>query len=173
MNLTHSGSYSDTLTSQSNCNSISVLNFVVITIPVPRITVVDNCDGTSTLTAINYTGNLLWSNGQTTAVITVNVAGIYSVTQTINSCASVAGSAVASPKLPPVVIAESKEVCEGSSVQLSGAPSGGNWSGTGIIGNVFNAQGLLPGIYSATYTYSQGSCPTTASANIKVKARST
>src|SRR5215208_6154183 len=101
MNLTHSGSYSDTLISQSNCNSISVLNFVVITIPVPRITVVDNCDGTSTLTAINYTGNLLWSNGQTTAVITVNAAGTYTATQTINGCTSTTASGIASPKTTP------------------------------------------------------------------------
>jgi hypothetical protein len=43
----------------------------------PTVTVVDNCNGTSTLTASDYTGSLLWSPGGSTDVsITVSTAGI-------------------------------------------------------------------------------------------------
>ena len=52
----------------------------------PTVTVVNNCNGTSTLTASNYTGSLLWSNGTTTDGNTVNTAGTYTVTQTVSGC---------------------------------------------------------------------------------------
>lgn len=64
----------------------------------PTVGVVNNCDGTSTLTASGYTGTLLWSTGATTATITVSAAGTYTVTQTITGCESAAGSGVAAPK---------------------------------------------------------------------------
>lgn len=67
----------------------------------PSVAVVDNCNGTSTLTASGYTGTLLWSTGDTTAVITVGSAGTYTVTQTVNGCTSPAGSGSASPKTTP------------------------------------------------------------------------
>lgn len=67
----------------------------------PMVTVVDNC-GTSTLTASGFTGNLLWSIGATTASISVNAAGTYTVTQTINGCTSLSGTGTATPKTIPV-----------------------------------------------------------------------
>jgi hypothetical protein len=45
----------------------------------PVVNVVNNCDGTSTLTASEYTGTLLWS---TTVSITVQTAATYTVTTT-------------------------------------------------------------------------------------------
>ena len=65
----------------------------------PGVTVVNNC-GNSTLTASGYTGTLLWSNGATTASITVTAAGTYTVTQKVNGCTSPAGSAIAAPRTP-------------------------------------------------------------------------
>ncbi|SDX63067.1 hypothetical protein, partial [Flavobacterium degerlachei] len=67
----------------------------------PTVSVVNNCNGTSTLTASNYTGSLLWSNNATTASITVSTAGTYTVTQTVNGCTSSNGSGVAAPKTTP------------------------------------------------------------------------
>src|SRR4029079_11997970 len=66
----------------------------------PIVSVADNC-GTSTLTANSYTGSLLWSNGATTLSITVTTAGTYSVTQTVNGCASPSGSGIAAPNAIP------------------------------------------------------------------------
>ncbi|MEJ7829468.1 MAG: hypothetical protein WKF91_14765, partial [Segetibacter sp.] len=67
----------------------------------PTIGVVDNCDGSSDLTASNFTGALLWSNGATTSSIHVTSAGTYTVTQTVNGCTSPAGSGTAAPKTTP------------------------------------------------------------------------
>ena len=49
----------------------------------PVVTVNNNCDGTSTLTASGYSGSLLWSTSETTPSITVSVGGDYTVTQTV------------------------------------------------------------------------------------------
>jgi hypothetical protein len=49
----------------------------------PTVIVTDNCDGTSLLTATNFTGALLWSTGETTPSITVTTAGTYTVTQSV------------------------------------------------------------------------------------------
>ncbi|MBW8332102.1 MAG: hypothetical protein K0M40_08795 [Prolixibacteraceae bacterium] len=68
----------------------------------PTINVVNNCDGTSTLTASGYTGTLLWSTTETNASITVSIAGTYTVTQTVNGCTSLAGSGTAAPKTAPL-----------------------------------------------------------------------
>src|SRR5678816_2951029 len=54
----------------------------------PSVGVVDNCNGTSTLTASGFTGSLKWSTNETTTSITVSSAGTYTVTQTINGCIS-------------------------------------------------------------------------------------
>ena len=68
----------------------------------PVITVVNNCNGTSKLTASSYTGTLLWSpGGSKTTSITVSTAGTYSVTQTISGCTSAAGTGIAVPRTTP------------------------------------------------------------------------
>lgn len=67
----------------------------------PTVTVSDKCDGSSDLTASNFTGSLLWSTGETTASINVKSPGTYTVTQTTNGCTSPSGSGVANPKSTP------------------------------------------------------------------------
>jgi hypothetical protein len=67
----------------------------------PSVTVTNNC-GNSLLTASNYTGTLLWSNGASTASITVTNAATYTVTQTVNGCTSAKRSATSAPKAVPV-----------------------------------------------------------------------
>lgn len=63
----------------------------------PTVTVVNNCNGTSTLTASNYTGTLLWSTGETSPSITVNLGGEYTVTQNIDGFVSLPASGFAIP----------------------------------------------------------------------------
>ncbi|NVO02874.1 MAG: T9SS type A sorting domain-containing protein, partial [Bacteroidetes bacterium] len=85
------------------CTSTSVSGIAApITIPVaPAVSIVDNC-GSSTLTASAYTGSLLWSSAESTASITTNSAGTFTVTQTENGCTSIAGSGTAAPIAIPV-----------------------------------------------------------------------
>jgi hypothetical protein len=58
----------------------------------PHVDVINNCDGSSDLTASNYTGSLLWSTGATTATIHVTDAATYTVTQKVGDCTSAEGS---------------------------------------------------------------------------------
>src|SRR4029078_11589009 len=66
----------------------------------PVVTVVDNCNGTSTLST-TATGNLLWSTGSTSSSIIVSSPGTYTVTTTVRSCPSVPGTGIAAPKTTP------------------------------------------------------------------------
>ena len=75
-------------------NTTSCQWIVTGTQPVrPTVDFVDNCNGTWTVTAHNYTGSLLWSTGATTPSITVTAAGTYTVKQLINGCESQAAAA--------------------------------------------------------------------------------
>ncbi len=69
----------------------------------PGVNVVNNCDGSSDLTATTYSGALLWSNSATTATIHVTnaTATTYTVTQTVSGCTSGSGSGTTAPKATP------------------------------------------------------------------------
>jgi hypothetical protein len=83
----------------------------------PVVNVVNNCDGTSTLTASEYTGTLLWSTGESTASITVQTAATYTVTTTnASGCTSLQGSGVAAPKTTPTApVVNVVNNCDGTS----------------------------------------------------------
>jgi hypothetical protein len=65
----------------------------------PVVSVVNSC-GSSLLNTV-ATGALLWNTGSQLSGITVTTPGVYTVTQTVNGCTSVAGSAVAAPLAAP------------------------------------------------------------------------
>ena len=94
-------------------NSSSALLTVNSVPSAPTISVTNNC-GNSVLTATG-TGSLLWSTGATTSSITVTTAGTYTVTRTVNTCTSPSASAVAAPRVLPVL-----------SSNLAGAVTTGN-----------------------------------------------
>ena len=114
----------------------------------PNVEVINNCDN-SVLTASGFTGPLLWSNGETTASITVNVAGTYTVTQTVNGCTSEAGSGVAAPKsIPSAPTVSVVDNC-GSSTLTAGSFTGALlWSNAATTTSITINQ-------AATYTVTQ------------------
>lgn len=57
-----------------------------------------------------------------------------------------------------------------AAINLSGTPSGGNFSGSGVSANQFNPNGLAPGVYPVTYNYSNGACSGSDVVNITVNA---
>lgn len=108
------------------------------TLVAPTVTVINNC-GSSTLTASNYTGSLLWSTGATTASITVTTAGAYTVTQKVNTCTSPARSATAAPKVAPTLTSSlTKTINSGASVAYTPttSPSGSSfkWTRAAVAG---------------------------------------
>ena len=71
----------------------------------PDFSVTNNCDGTSTLTATSYdpSATLQWSTGESTTSISVDAAGDYWLTQTLNNCTSDATTKTAAPKTTPTL----------------------------------------------------------------------
>ena len=95
---TSSGTYTYHTNNAVGCDSLATLHLTINTTPAtPIVSVVNNCNSTSTLST-TATGTLLWSTAATTSPITVSSAGNYTVTQTANGCVSAAGSGVAAPK---------------------------------------------------------------------------
>jgi hypothetical protein len=92
--------YTVTTTNASGCTSLQGSGVAApkTTPTAPVVNVVNNCDGTSTLST-TATGTLLWSTGESTASITVQTAATYTVTTTnASGCTSLQGSGVAALK---------------------------------------------------------------------------
>jgi len=124
-------------TNASGCESprSSIEVTVKPTPSAPTITVLNNCDATSTLTAENYTGALLWNTAATSAIITVNSAGSYTVNQFVNGCASANATALAAPRsIPATPVIDVVNNCNGTSTMTAG-----NYSGTLLWSNGANA----------------------------------
>jgi hypothetical protein len=132
VDVSAAGEYSVTITNDNGCTTTCTRTLVLTeacTLPPPTVSAQNNCDGTSVLTATNYTGTLLWSTGETTASITVNTAGNYTVTQTLGNCTSPAGTGTAAPKTKPatpVVIVTNN--CNGTSILCTDAAGDLLWS---------------------------------------------
>ncbi|MCY1718703.1 hypothetical protein OU798_00005, partial [Prolixibacteraceae bacterium Z1-6] len=103
----------------------------------PDYSVTNNCDGTSTLTATSYeTGAALeWSTTESTVSITVNSAGNYWLTQTLDGCTSDATTKTAAPKTTPTLFV----------TPVNPSECGGNGS------LVFSFTGMPDGTYTITY----------------------
>jgi hypothetical protein len=126
-------------------------NITINTTPsAPTVIVVNNCNATSTLTASNYTGSLLWNTGATTATITVNTTGTYTVKQTANGCTSAAGSGTATPKTAPTAPTVSVANSCGSSTLTAS-----NYTGTLLWSTGATMQSITvttAGTYTVTQT---------------------
>jgi len=88
-------------------------------------------------------------------------------------CSSSQQQAVTVNELPVVSFSGlSAAYCaNASNVQLVGSPSGGTFSGTGIIGNAFSPVAAGVGQHTITYTYTDGnSCTNTSTQQVTVNA---
>ena len=143
--------------------------------PTPLVTVVDNCNGTSTLST-TASGTLLWSTGVSTTSIIVSIADTYTVTTTVNGCTSEPGSGTAAPRTTPsapIVGDITQPTCSvgTGSVELSGLPTGtwtlnpGNISGTTTDYTVIE---LTAGTYTFTVTNAEG-CISVASGDVVIE----
>ena len=168
--VAQSGPYSVT-TVNNGCTAVSsTTNVTVVNPPVASISangLTALCSGGSvTLTAAPAT-SYLWSNGATTASITVSAAGSYSVTSTANGCSATSAPTVVTLQATPsaaVTASGSTSFCQGGAVTLTAASAGSYlWS------NGANTQSITvsaPGSYTvnvATNGCSATSTPTVVS----------
>ena len=154
-------------TNAAGCDSVVTLNLTIIPLPTtPIVNVVNNCNFTSTLST-TASGTLLWSTTETASSIIVSNAGIYTVTQTVNGCASEAGSGTAAPKATPATpTVNVVNNCNGTSTLSTTATGTLLWStGTTTSSIVVNSAG--------TYTVMQTVDGCTSSAGLGTAAPKT
>ena len=163
----------------TNGGCTSVATIVDVDPPPPSFTVTVNADtlcpgGTATVSAVvsapgiySYTWTVPSTaiNPGNVASFAAAVPGIYSVIVSTNWCNATAFDTVHNAA---AIIADDKTVCENGTVNLTGQPSGGVWSGTNVAGSQFLAGGLAPGNYPVTYQYVFNGCTVTANAVVTV-----
>ena len=146
--VTNTGTY--TVTQKVNgCTSPAGSGTAAPWAPAPAVTVLNKC-GSSILTASGYQGSLLWSNGATTASITVTTAGTYTVKQKVNGCTSSAGSGIAAPVAypgtPTITVVNS---CDGSTLTAGGYAGSLWWSNGATTASITVT---TAGVYSVKQT---------------------
>ena len=158
------------------CSGIKIATVTVNTTPTVSVNNATVCAGsTATLSATGAT-TYSWNTGATTSNIVVSptATAIYSVTGSNGPCNNVQTSNVMVNALPSVSLAASSNTActastGGVTLTLTGSPSGGAYSGTGVTGNQFNPQATA-GTYNAIYTYtsSTNGCVNSSSVAITV-----
>ncbi|MES2388726.1 MAG: hypothetical protein V4543_12060, partial [Bacteroidota bacterium] len=175
LRVTASGSY--TLRTVSNgCTSEPSLPVVVtvsgISPPIPTITAggaTSFCFGKTVVLSSSAQAGNYWSNGDTTASISVRASGTYSVKTISNECTSDASNAVTvnvtQTAGPTISAAGPVNVCAGGTVTLRSSVTAGNlWSNGATSQSItVNASGKY---YVATVS---GGCTSRNSNTIKVK----
>src|SRR5262249_29187570 len=139
------------------CSASKSIEVVVNALPTVTAANKQVCLGNNTvaLTGTPTTPGGTWSG---TGVSGTNfnasglAAGNYPVTYTFADANGCTNNATATVKVNalPTVTAANKQVCFGNNtVALTGTPTtpGGTWSGTGVSGSNFNANGLAAGNY--------------------------
>jgi hypothetical protein len=158
IHVTNAATYTVTQTNVDGCTSLSGSGTSApkTTPSAPTVSVVNNCDGSSDLTAGNYTGSLLWSNGASTASIHVTNAAVYTVTQTNgDGCTSASGSGTSAPRTtPPAPTVSVVNNCDGSSDLTAG-----NYTGTLLWSNGASTASIHvtnAAVYTVTQTNGDG-----------------
>lgn len=153
----------------------------VTVLPVPTVDAGNTVNAclSSPVQLVGSPANGTWSGNYITPTgeFMSSSIGDYQVTYTVlgaNGCTASDNVTVRVNGRPIVEAGNSLSVCEGSgTIALTGySPTGGNWSGTGIVGGSaqFDASGLTAGDYTLTYTYTDPNtgCTNSDTRNVKI-----
>jgi predicted transcriptional regulator len=164
-------SYTVTVTNAAGCTATANQSVQVNTTPVASIT--GNtavCQGESLTLSANGGNSYTWSNGSTTASITVNpgTSTSYSVTVSLGgSCTATASQSVTVNTNPSASITGNNSICEGTSTTLSA--TGGTsyvWSGAQNTATI-TVSPTATSTYTVTVTNAAG-CTATANRTVTV-----
>ncbi len=113
---------------------------------------------TLTLTIVGDTGNYLWNTGETTQSINVSPNANTTYTAyitTLGGCNDTAEVTISVKNLPNVVFDTIQDFYCVYSEQdtLQATPTGGSFSGAGVVGNVFFPQSSGEGVHQIVYYY--------------------
>lgn len=132
------------------------------------------CEGESVTLSTTYPDGLLWSTMETTTSIVVSTAGVYDLTYTHpNGCSSTSNPVTISVNPNPIVsfvLGQDTTCVEDGAVALTGTPSGGTFSGTGVTGNSFDPAVSGEGQFTIEYSFTDGNgCSDAATQTIVVE----
>ncbi len=159
---THTIDY--TYTDGNGCTGTNSIDIIVNALPVITITpVADLCANAApvTLTA-NPTGGTFSGTGVTGSTFNPITAGpgphIISYTYTDPAgCTATETITINVNPLPVVDAGTYPAVCmDGAAITLAGTPTGGTFSGTGVVGTTFDPNAAGPGTHTITYTFTDG-----------------
>ncbi|HRG59480.1 MAG TPA: T9SS type A sorting domain-containing protein, partial [Bacteroidia bacterium] len=124
------------VTNTNNCGSVNSNTINVLVNATPTASTI-SASGATTFCAgssVTLSGNVggTWSNGSTTANITVNASGNYFVTNS-NNCGTINSNTIAVtvnplPTAASITANGPTTICTGATVTLSGNNNGGTWS---------------------------------------------
>lgn len=159
-----------------SCTNIKTATVTVAPAPTVAVNSATICAGSSANLVASGASTYSWSSGPSTSSITVSPSSttVYTVTGANGTCTDARTSTVTVNSLPSVSIAASASAActattGGVNVTLTGSPSGGVYSGTGMVGNTFTVQSTA-GTYTAVYSYTNSTtgCSNTANTSIIV-----
>lgn len=174
-----------TLTYTVNSGGCSGSGTVVVTVrAIPAISAGSSVNTCSNAAPFNLTGNSptggVWSgNGVSSAGLftpSPSLVGTHTLTYTVtsNGCSNSANRTVTVQNAITVSAGSNQTVCSnGAALTLTGSPSGGTWSGTGVSATgVFTPSSALIGNRTLTYTVG-GTCGGSSNVQITVNAAPT
>jgi hypothetical protein len=153
-----SGSYTVKIYN-GTCNTTSSATNVTVN-PSPTASI--NTSGTTTFCQGGFVtltasggGTYQWNNSSISASVNATTGGTYSVIVTNNGCTSTASQLVTVNPNPSVSLTSLASYINNHapSIQLSGTPSGGTYSGPGVVGSNFNPSTAGLGVKNITYNY--------------------
>lgn len=152
------GEYFVSITTDEGCLIELSTEVLVNSMPEAAIDGKDSfCEGGSTILMASGGADYNWNTSENMASITVSAEGNYTVTVTDgNGCTDTAMVMVIVHDLPTVEIALERDTfcINETTVELTGGtPIGGNYSGSGVTGNIFEPSEAGVGTHLITYTY--------------------
>lgn len=165
--------YSVTGTDANGCtatDTVSLANFSAPVISAGSDTAV--CEGNSATFTATGGNSYVWNTGATTAAITADTTGTYSVAGTdANGCVGTDTVALTVNAQPVVSITGlSNTICsDTTAITLVGSPTGGTFTGMGVSGGTFDPSITGTGTFAIAYNYTDGNgCSSTASDTVTV-----
>ncbi len=164
-------------TDQFGCSNSKTISVVVNPLPVVSLdAVAPICvNGAAHILVGHPSGGTFSGTGVVNNVFNPAIAGLgtHTITYTYsdgNGCTNFSTTTVLVNPIPVVNIGTFGPFCSNNApVLLSGTPAGGSFSGTGVVGNMFNPSIAGAGTWTVTYTYADGNaCINSASTQILV-----
>ncbi len=151
----------------SGCSSTAAINIIVKPSPTLSVNQGSICTGNSFTIIPNGAVSYTYSNGS--AIVNPSATTSYTVTGISNQgcVGNLAITTITVNALPSLTLSASiNTMCaNGTQIVLSGLPTGGNYLGTNVVGNIFTA--LTSGTFAPAYSYTNSN---TGCSNIKTTA---